>query len=102
MGPQWKVFIFGGNSGDLDQSRPQGKYLNDLQVLEHTKAENGVDYNLNAVGSNIVITPFGGTKEYFLNFAHYTNPYSIQSIQNSIRWGVNQEIKNIKETKATS
>ncbi len=35
-------------------------------------------------GSNIVITPFGGTKEYFLNFAQYTNPYSIQSIQNSI------------------
>ncbi len=32
--PHWKVFIFGGNSGDLDQSRPQGRYRNDIQVLE--------------------------------------------------------------------
>jgi len=32
--PFWKIFIFGGKSGDLDQNNPQGSYLNDIQVLE--------------------------------------------------------------------
>lgn len=33
--PFWKVFVFGGNSGDLyDSGNPQGQYLNDLVVLE--------------------------------------------------------------------
>ena len=32
--PYWKVFVFGGNSGNLDPSRPQGYYRNDMQVLE--------------------------------------------------------------------
>jgi dynein heavy chain len=41
--PHWKVFLFGGNSGDLDQSRPQGEYCNDIQVLEHVKSNNDVD-----------------------------------------------------------
>jgi dynein heavy chain len=33
--PHWKVFVFGGNSGDLnDGGNPQGDYLNDMVVLE--------------------------------------------------------------------
>jgi len=32
--PYWKVFMFGGNSGDLEDGNPQGTYLNDLSVLE--------------------------------------------------------------------
>ena len=32
--PYWKIFIFGGNSGDLEDGKPQGTYLNDMQVLE--------------------------------------------------------------------
>jgi len=33
--PYWKIFIFGGNSGDLnDGGNPQGQYLNDTVVLE--------------------------------------------------------------------
>ena len=32
--PFHKVFVFGGNSGELDSTRPQGHYCNDVQVLE--------------------------------------------------------------------
>lgn len=33
--PYWKIFVFGGNSGDLtDGGNPQGQYLNDMVVLE--------------------------------------------------------------------
>jgi dynein heavy chain, axonemal len=33
--PYWKIFVFGGNSGDLnDGGNPQGQYLNDMTVLE--------------------------------------------------------------------
>ena len=32
--PYWKIFIFGGNSGNLDSFRPQGYHCNDIQVLE--------------------------------------------------------------------
>ncbi|RYG67120.1 hypothetical protein EON64_08180, partial [archaeon] len=33
--PHWKVFVFGGNSGDLNEGgNPQGQYLNDMPVLE--------------------------------------------------------------------
>ncbi|CAM9498163.1 unnamed protein product, partial [Phaeothamnion confervicola] len=33
--PHWKVFVFGGNSGDLqDSGNPQGDYLSDLCVLD--------------------------------------------------------------------
>ena len=33
--PYWKIFMFGGNSGDLnDGGNPQGDYLNDMVVLE--------------------------------------------------------------------
>ncbi len=35
-------------------------------------------------GANIVITPFGGPKEYFGNMAEYINPDDITSIQNAI------------------
>ncbi|MFO7890974.1 MAG: glycosyltransferase family 4 protein [bacterium] len=35
-------------------------------------------------GSKIVITPYGGTKEYFMDFAHYVNPYSVSSILKGI------------------
>ena len=38
--PNWKIFVFGGNSGDLDQSRPQGYYRNDMQVLESIRTSN--------------------------------------------------------------
>lgn len=34
--PYWKIFVFGGNSGDLTESgsNPQGSYLNDMIVYE--------------------------------------------------------------------
>jgi len=34
--PYWKIFVFGGNSGDLNDSNvnPQGTYLSDLCVYE--------------------------------------------------------------------
>jgi dynein heavy chain, axonemal len=33
--PNWKIFLFGGNSGDLnDGANPQGQYLNDICVLD--------------------------------------------------------------------
>ena len=32
--PYRKIFVFGGNSGELDGSNPLGQYLNDVQVLE--------------------------------------------------------------------
>ncbi len=31
-------------------------------------------------GANIVITPFGGTKEYFKDYAIYANPFSVDDI----------------------
>ena len=39
--------------------------------------------------SNVVITPFGGTKEYFSSYATYVNPYSIKQIQASIINSIN-------------
>jgi dynein heavy chain, axonemal len=34
--PYWKIFVFGGNSGDLNESgsNPQGTYLNEMTVYE--------------------------------------------------------------------
>jgi dynein heavy chain len=33
--PFWKIFVFGGNSGDLNENgNPQGDYLNDMTVFE--------------------------------------------------------------------
>jgi glycosyltransferase involved in cell wall biosynthesis len=41
-------------------------------------------------GAKIVITPFGGTKEYFKDMAEYPNPYSIDSIKTSIEKSLNK------------
>ena len=46
-------------------------------------------------GANIVITPFGGTKEYFRDFADYANPYSVKSIKETIEKSLNK-VKNKK------
>lgn len=35
-------------------------------------------------GAKIVITPFGGTRDYFKNMAEYPDPYSTESIKNAI------------------
>jgi glycosyltransferase involved in cell wall biosynthesis len=40
-------------------------------------------------GANIVITPHGGTREYFGNYAEYVNPYSIRSIRTGIENALN-------------
>jgi len=42
-------------------------------------------------GANIVITPHGGTKEYFGEFAEYPNPNSVTSIQNAIELALNKK-----------
>ena len=42
-------------------------------------------------GSKVVITPNGGTKDYFKNMATYVNPYSITSIRNGIETALNQK-----------
>ena len=41
-------------------------------------------------GANIVITPKGGTKEYFAEFAEYPNPLSVDSIKQSIEISLNK------------
>lgn len=40
-------------------------------------------------GANIVITPQGGTKEYFRDFAEYPDPHSVTSITESIEKALN-------------
>jgi glycosyltransferase involved in cell wall biosynthesis len=40
-------------------------------------------------GAKIVITPFGGTKDYFKDMAEYVNPKSIESIQKGIEKSLN-------------
>lgn len=35
-------------------------------------------------GAKIVITPYGGTKDYFKDMAEYVNPYSVDSIRDGI------------------
>lgn len=42
-------------------------------------------------GAKIVITPHGGTKEYFANLAEYTEPTSIEAIQKGIENALNRE-----------
>lgn len=32
--PNWKIFVFGGNSGDLNSGTPQGEALNDTLVID--------------------------------------------------------------------
>jgi len=53
-------------------------------------------------GAKIVITPFGGTKDYFKDMVEYVNPYSIDSIKKGIEKSLNRskddKLKNfIKE-----
>ncbi len=42
-------------------------------------------------GAKIVITPHGGTKDYFENMATYVDPYNIASIRNGIEIALNQK-----------
>lgn len=42
-------------------------------------------------GAKIVVTPFGGTKEYFEAMAGYVDPYSVESITNGIRSALNRK-----------
>ncbi len=42
-------------------------------------------------GANIVITPFGGTREYFLELADYVNPHSVESIKEGIEHSLLKE-----------
>jgi len=41
--------------------------------------------------ANIVITPYGGTKEYFGNMVDYAEPHSEKSIKNAIENSLNKE-----------
>jgi glycosyltransferase involved in cell wall biosynthesis len=41
-------------------------------------------------GANVVNTPYGGTKEYFADYADYLNPNSIDSIANTIEKSLNK------------
>jgi glycosyltransferase involved in cell wall biosynthesis len=41
-------------------------------------------------GAKIVITPYGGTQEYFQSWAEYVNPYSINSIKKGIETALNK------------
>lgn len=49
-------------------------------------------------GAKIVITPHGGTKDYFKDMAEYVDPFSIDSIKNGIEKSLNKskndELKN--------
>jgi glycosyltransferase involved in cell wall biosynthesis len=42
-------------------------------------------------GAKIVITPFGGTKEYFENDAVYVDPYSADAIATGIRTALHKQ-----------
>ena len=41
-------------------------------------------------GAKVVITPYGGTKEYFRDMAEYVNPYSIDLIKQGIEKALNK------------
>jgi len=41
-------------------------------------------------GAKIVITPYGGTKEYFEDMAEYVDPYSVESIRKGIETALNK------------
>ena len=40
--------------------------------------------------AKVVITPYGGTKDYFKDMAEYVNPYSVDSIQAGIEKALNK------------
>jgi glycosyltransferase involved in cell wall biosynthesis len=46
-------------------------------------------------GAKIVITPFGGTKDYFKEMAEYVNPYFIDSIRKGIEKTLNKPKDNM-------
>ena len=46
-------------------------------------------------GAKIVITPHGGTKDYFENIAEYVNPYSIDDIKQKIEKALNKPKTNL-------
>lgn len=46
-------------------------------------------------GAKIVITPYGGTKDYFKTMAHYTEPNSVESIRTGIISALNQPKNSI-------
>lgn len=46
-------------------------------------------------GAKIVITPYGGTKEYFKDYAQYINPFSIKSIKDAIIKSLEQQKDNL-------
>jgi len=49
-------------------------------------------------GAKIVITPIGGTKEYFSGDAIYVNPYSVKDIANGIKTALQKDkSSNLKE-----
>ena len=45
-------------------------------------------------GANVVITPHGGTKDYFKDMATYVDPYNITSIRSGIETSLNQNTNN--------
>ena len=45
-------------------------------------------------GAKIVITPYGGTKDYFNDMVEYVNPYSVESIRNGIIKSLNKKKTN--------
>jgi len=50
-------------------------------------------------GSQIVTTPFGGTKDYFKDFAVYVDPYSVDSIAAGIETALNRDKNEQKKMK---
>ncbi len=45
-------------------------------------------------GAKVVITPYGGTKDYFKDMVEYVDPYSIDSIQKGIEKALNKAKDN--------
>jgi glycosyltransferase involved in cell wall biosynthesis len=42
-------------------------------------------------GAKVVITPHGGTKEYFREYAEYVDPYSVENIRTAIQNALNRQ-----------
>ncbi len=64
-----------------------------LPALYETPGRAALEAGL--ANANVVITPFGGTKEYFGKFAEYCDPYSITSIKKSVEKSLNLEKNNL-------
>jgi glycosyltransferase involved in cell wall biosynthesis len=45
--------------------------------------------------ANIVITPFGGTKDYFNDLVQYVNPFSVEDIRKGIETSLNKDKSNV-------